>query len=293
MRTKRLIVISIISIIFLSLIYMVQAQTVAPGVSVGEVYNYNYNATWSSTNPNAQTPDYIEDFTRIQSFQIEITGVSGTIINAEITTKYADGSSQKETGFVDVQLGSIHLPFGYLIIPSNLNVNDKIYPLGGDATINSTTTRTYSYGQRQILTYLIEETYASSYGKTEYSFDKIKGIAVDYNFISRETVGSYTETFRESIVNTDSDVWTTATAKPSSTATITSNPTANNPTTTNFPVPTSQNQNTLDDSTLILIVVLFFVIIIVLVGILLLMKGRKKRSRVDAEFAKYMKPQNS
>lgn len=288
MKTKLLLTILVISILTLSSTNIALAQTVAPGVSQGEIYEYNYTTSWSSTNPASETPDYAEELSRIQSFQFRITNIEGTTVNAEVTLRYRDGTNQTETGFVDVQSGSIHLSFGYLIIPGNLNVNDKIYPLGGEATINSTSTRTYSSGNRQTLAHTIEATYDSSYEKKELYIDGIKGIAVEYNFESRETVGSYTETFTETITNMNSDVWTIA--NPSSTAIPT-----NQPTSTQSSFPTSEGQTPVQlSSDMITIVVLGVVIIIVVVVALLLVKGRgRKKSRVDEEFAKYMKPKNS
>ena len=153
---------------------------------------------------------------RIQTFQIRTLFIPQvTPLNAEVALRYRDGTSRTETGFVDVQSGSIHLPFGYLIIPGNLDATNRIYPSGGQATINSTETRTYSSGNRQTLYHIIDATYDISYERKEVAFDKIKGIAVEFKFESRETVSLYTETFKETITNTNSDIWSVIPEFPS------------------------------------------------------------------------------
>ena len=216
MKIKLILTFSILTFFLLSLVTPSFAQNVVPGVANGDIFEYSYAVTWSSTQNGGVVPDYIIELNKTQSFQIRITEVSGTTINAEVITRYRDGTTNTETGFVDVQSGSIRLTFGYLIIAGNLNVSDKIYPSGGEATINSTQTRTYSSGNRQTNKYIVEATYDNSYEKKEFYFDKQKGIAVDYYFESRETVGSYTEDFTETITNTNSDVWT-AIPEPSKT----------------------------------------------------------------------------
>jgi hypothetical protein len=186
---------------------VVSANTVTPGVSVGDVFDYNYSASWSSTDTKAKTPDYVTELAKIQSFEIKITSISGTTVNADFTYHYHDGTSKTETGYVDVQSGTLHLKFGYLIIAGNSNANDLLYPSGGDAKLSSSSTRTFSSGDRTIVSFNSQDTSPTSYEEKTINFDKIKGVAVDYHFLSRQTVGSATETFEETITNSNSDAW--------------------------------------------------------------------------------------
>lgn len=71
------------------------------------------------------------------------------------------------------------MPYRFLIIAGNLNANDKIYPSGGQATINETILRTYPNGDRETNKRLVETTSEKHYEKTEVYYDKIKGIAVE------------------------------------------------------------------------------------------------------------------
>jgi hypothetical protein len=203
----KLVIIVLGLISFLTLPMVVSANTVTPGVSVGDVFNYNYTVSWNSTNTAAKTPDYVTELTKIQSFEIRITSISGTTVNAEFTYHYHDGTSKAETGYVDLQSGAIHLEFGYLMIAGNSNANDLLYPSGGDAKLNSSSTRTFSSGERTIVSFNSQDSYPTSYEEKNINFDKVKGVAVDYHFLSSQTVGSATETFEETITNSNSDAW--------------------------------------------------------------------------------------
>jgi hypothetical protein len=207
MKTKP--VLTIITLIIIStMATLVSAQTVNAGVNQGDIFEYNYAATWNSTNPSASPSSSIVELTQIKSFQIKITSVSGATVNAEVTKKYQNDTTKTVTGFVDVQSGSIHLDFGTLIIAANRTVNDPINPSWTNAIINETITRTYPTGNRETNKRLFEETSEYGYEKTEVYYDKIKGIAVDSYFESRDTYGGQTEIFTETITNTNSDVWT-------------------------------------------------------------------------------------
>ncbi len=205
---KSLITLIIISIMFASsTVGVASAQERTPGVAKGDVFTYNYYVTWNSTDPNVSMPDVIADIAKVQSFQIEITDVDGSRVNGEVTTTYTDGSTSTEVGYVDVQSSDINMLHGNLIIAGNLNVNDKIYPLGGDATITNSAVRTYQNGDRDTNERLVETASGKHYDKTDMHFDKAKGIAVSSYYISRDTFGSETEIFTETITNTNPQVW--------------------------------------------------------------------------------------
>ncbi|MCW4003791.1 MAG: hypothetical protein NWE95_07765 [Candidatus Bathyarchaeota archaeon] len=186
----------------------ITAQNALPGVIEGDIFEYDYHATWNSTDPNAQPTANVAKKMQIQSFQIQIMNVTGTIIDGQITIRYKNETTKTETGYLDIQTGSIHMSFGTLIIPANLTVNEPIYPTWDQDTINETVTRTYQTGNRETNKRLVEVTSEYSCEKTEVYYDKIKGIVVDSYYESRDMYGGYTEIFTETITNTNSDVWT-------------------------------------------------------------------------------------
>ena len=284
---KKIIAILLIFLESLMLLGATFAQTAAPGVSVGETFDYSYLVLWSSTNPTAQTPsDYI-DLNKTQTIQLRITDISGSKISIEKTQTLKSGSQTVETGSVDINTGTIQISYGSLIVGANIQANALLYPSGGNAVVSSTAFRTYPSGQRET-NYLISEINDQDYyEKVEIYFDKAKGVAVNYSYESRETIDGYTSTVKETLTNINSEVWTAT--NPDSTA-IPSHPTS-----TQSLFPTSGSQAPIQPSSdLVLIVVLVVVIIAVIVVALLLVRGRsRKKSRVDEEFAKYMKPKDS
>jgi hypothetical protein len=204
------ITIILILIILMAVLTMVTAQQAIPGVSQGDIFEYNYNATWNSTDPNALATTNVAKLLQTQSFQIQVISVTGTTVNGQVITRYKDGTTKTETGYVDIQSGSIHMPFGTLIIAGNLNAKEPIYTAWDQDTINETVTRTYQTGNRETNHRLVETTSANRYEKTEVYYDKIKGIVVSSYYESRDTYNSQTETFTETITNTNADVWAIA-----------------------------------------------------------------------------------
>jgi hypothetical protein len=194
---------------------LVSAQSATPGVTAGDVFQYSYTATWNSTKTNEPVPSNIADLIQTQSFQIKIIGVTGTTVNAETTTRYKDGTTKTETGTVNVQSGDIHLPFGNLIIGANLNPNDKIYPSWEQDFINQTVTRNYQSGSRETNQRLVETNTENAYEKTEVYYDKARGIAIESYFERRDIYPSQTQTFTETITNTNSEVWSVIPEFPS------------------------------------------------------------------------------
>ncbi|MGD6852035.1 MAG: hypothetical protein ACQCN6_08255 [Candidatus Bathyarchaeia archaeon] len=206
---KGIIIVSLVlTIMFVaSTVGAASAQERTPGVAKGDVFTYNYSVTWNSTDPMVPMPDAIADIAKVQSFQIEITDVESSKVNAKVTTTYTDGTTSTQVGYVDVQSGDINLLHGNLIIASNLDVDERIYPSGGDATITNSDMRTYQSGDRVTNQLLVETTLAKHYDKTDVYFDKAKGIAVSSYYVSRDTFGSATEIFTETITNTNPQVW--------------------------------------------------------------------------------------
>jgi hypothetical protein len=217
MKNKIILTIFILSILSTLFTSVASAQLVSVGVSKGNVFEYTYTVTWNSTNPSIAVPSDIVELNQTQSFQITITSISETTVNAQVITRYRDATTKTQTGFVNLQTGDINLPYGYLIIPANLNTNDKIYPSGGDATINSTTTRTYPSGDRQTNQRLIQTTTENHQDKTNVYYDKTMGIAVSSYYESIDATGTQTETFTETITNTNAEIWSTIPEFPSTT----------------------------------------------------------------------------
>jgi hypothetical protein len=179
---------------------LVLAQTVTVGVNPGNTFNYSYKINWASTDPNAVVPALYEELNATQFIRITINSVTGSVINVDETRHFNNGTEQTQNGNIDVNTQVLDVPYSILIIRSNANPGEKIYPAGGHAILSDTATRTYSIGQVDTVRYESPDTTDGNSQKTEIYYGKTNGIAVEYNLISQETSGSYVTTTRETVL---------------------------------------------------------------------------------------------
>jgi hypothetical protein len=184
------------------------AQTVTVGVSPGTTLQYNYNLSWTSTDPTATIPPEYIELNNTQLIQITIKNVSGSLINMDITKHFKNGTESTQNGNTDVDKQIIDIPYSFLIIRANANPNETIYPSGGHATITETVLRTYEKGERETNHYTSESTTVDSYEKVEIYFDRTTGVAVEYYYEFRETSNSYVTTTKETVTLDSSILWT-------------------------------------------------------------------------------------
>ena len=180
------------------------AQSVAPGVSEGEVFEYNYSLIWTSTDASATPPNDLVEYNNTQKIEFKITDVSGAKISVDFSRLFKNGSRSTQSGSIDVESGTVTVPYGFLIVGANLTKNQQVYPTGGHQTITDTVMRSYPSGQRE--TNVLGG--GDSSQTTAIYFDKIKGIAVDYSYEIRETSGNDNIVSTERLTNTNSAIWT-------------------------------------------------------------------------------------
>jgi hypothetical protein len=265
---NKLIALLVILIELISLAGTAFAQTAVAGVSVGQTFNYSYSLNWSSTDPTATVPTEYVELNKTQSIQIHVTDISGSKISLEKTSVLKDGTQTQETGYIDINSGTIEINYGSLIVGANLNVNDKLYPSGGHAIINDVSIRTYPSGQRETNHYIYESTDQNNYEKTEIYFDKQTGVAVNYFYENRETSNGNTTTTTETLMCTNTDAWAVASNSNNS-----GNPT---PTATGISPTNATETPQLSSNTLLIIVILIITgIVLVSVVIIALRKSRK------------------
>jgi hypothetical protein len=209
MKTNLLVKTYLVFLLLITVAGTVFAQTATAGVTKGNTFDYDYNILWESNDPKASPPAEYVDLNYTQWFRISIADVGAFLITVQTTLHLKNGTENTKTGSVNVDEQTINVPFGFLLIRANSNPNEKIYP-GGDyaATINETVLRTYPNGQRQTSHYITETTKGNTYEKTETFFDRATGVAVESQYESRETSGSYITTTKETITIKSSNVWT-------------------------------------------------------------------------------------
>jgi hypothetical protein len=126
----------------------------------------------------------------------------------DITKHFKNGTQSTQNGNTDVDKQVIDIPYSFLIIRSNANPNEKIYPSGGHAIITETVPRTYEKGTRETNHYISESTTEDTYEKLEIYFDRTTGVAVEYYNEFRETSNSYVTTIKETATLDSSILWT-------------------------------------------------------------------------------------
>lgn len=99
----------------------------------------------------------------------EVTDVQGTVINLNITTKFADGTLTNETVTLNLATGQLGDEF---IIPANLNVGDSFFDkYHGTVTISKIEERTYAGATRTVISAIAAQ--------STYYWDKATGVLVE------------------------------------------------------------------------------------------------------------------
>ena len=175
------------------------AQTAKVGVNAGNTFDYSYTLTWDSTDPAATMPSEYAKLMDTQSIQLSIVSVEGTLINVDFTRHFKDGTESKQNGNIDVNTQVLEIPYAILIIRADANPGEKIYPLGGHATLNETSTRSYLIGQVETIRYVTPDTNDSNFEKTDIYYNRANGVGLEYSVENQETSGSYVTTTKETL----------------------------------------------------------------------------------------------
>jgi hypothetical protein len=165
----------IVFLLFPLVISKAAAQTRLPGVAVGDVFVYDCNVLWTSTDPNATVPTMWLEQNKTRGIRDVITNVTGSVVTWEQTTYYSNGTESSESLGMDVQYGG---EVSIFFIAANLNANDTIGIgfYGSKYWINETILKTYPEGPRET-NYLDLNREDIHY---DYYYDKETGLLVDY-----------------------------------------------------------------------------------------------------------------
>lgn len=130
---------------------LVSGQNRIPGVMVGDTFKYTFNFEINASSSQLDFPSLFEDLTAIvrdiEWVQVKVTQVFGATVTAQTTTQFKNGTQQSIIQTADVATGEGELSM--FLIAANLGPNDNIYA-NDDAVINSTQTRTYASGNREV-----------------------------------------------------------------------------------------------------------------------------------------------
>jgi hypothetical protein len=191
------------------------AQPRMVGVDVSDWFKYVATVDWSSNDPNATFPppdwEMLEEMNETEWMLCTFESISGTNITLQFTSHFKNGTEIVENGYIDVDTGDGNMT--YVVISSNLDVNDTVYTSLEYSTqkINETVIRSYPNVVRetnhmnQTMTGIFNET-SLYYSKNIY-WDRPTGMCVEESYEIRNQTGEYLTTWSMSFRIADSNVW--------------------------------------------------------------------------------------
>jgi hypothetical protein len=222
-RSRRILFIAILLVVIIILAFVIflgsQSGQVVPGVKEGDEFIYDVKGFWSSSDPNATMQETFLQLNATEWFKVTVTGVSGSEVLINTTWRFTNKTELTGQGTVNVETGICYPTNGfYGIYAANLQVNDRLRPLGPDySTVNQTSTRDYASGTREtntvslILSYYnaddADDSTISTW--TEYintHFDRQTGILVELRDTNMYTNPQQTLTIVWALK--ESNVWT-------------------------------------------------------------------------------------
>jgi hypothetical protein len=171
-----------------AIVYITQASK-SVGVNVGDTFTYKlmgYSVLFNST---AVTPAYLSEYNNTDYYQVNITGIKGSVVSFDTVWKFTNGTAIQNSEWVNLAAGNDSGDF-WAIYPSNLNANNMLYPKEANTglIVNSTGPQTYSTGTRQTNYWSIENVFTDINDPTGNTvqdvltslyFDKQTGMLVD------------------------------------------------------------------------------------------------------------------
>ena len=200
MKTNLMITALFLCLLITSSAQIVFAQTATVRIHAGDTINYDYTLTWESTDPSATIPSEYAELQNIQSIQLNIVSVEGTLLNVDSIRQFKDGTESAQNGNIDVNLEILEVPYSSMIIRAGANPDEKVYPMGGRSTLDETSSRIYSVGKIDTIRYVSEITHGDELQKTEIFYDRANGVGLEYNLETTQASGSYETTTKETLI---------------------------------------------------------------------------------------------
>lgn len=209
LRISKKVQIAALLLVFLSfsVVEIVRAVVLTPGVGPADTFEYDVSAYWSSNDEYSSIPAGLSDYNQTETVEVRISSVSGSNISTFTAFYYNNNTQWGDYGLVDVDTGIDYGPF-VAIIASNLNAGQLIHPLGVDnIAINETVLKAYESGTRETNRILIEQTNATTGITSRFDrlFDKETGILVESHETTISTNPQTTTTVSWEIKS--SNVW--------------------------------------------------------------------------------------
>lgn len=211
---RRLLFAGFVSCLLMSLgfgLNLAVAQERTVGVNVGEWFRYSHTFDWSSSDPNATIPSYLELPNAIEWTNITILDVSGTNVTFQSVMHLKNGTDVTNFLLTDVDTGAGNST--NWVVSANLNPNDSLYTTGEYSAwkINETIVRTYPDVTRDTnhvnITAEMNMSGVYQYASTNFYWDRSAGIVVEMAIMSRSQMEAIQTNMTSIITITESDVW--------------------------------------------------------------------------------------
>ncbi len=163
------------------------------GVKAGDNLTYSFEAFWSSTNPSKVVPSQFSDMNKTRSIKINVTYVSDTTANLDISSQMIDGTEVNMPGILNVIAGRGTKEAFLFLIGANLTAGDKAYPLADPAAVKAgaaaesfpiteTVTKTYLGTSREVNHYHASNSDENGTVTRDAYYDRTTGILLEMTF---------------------------------------------------------------------------------------------------------------
>lgn len=148
------------------------------GVHVGDSFTYSITGSCSGVVPNVDYPGFYQ-LNDTQYYTVTVTDIHGDSVTLKIDWVFVNGTDIPQQQTIDLGIGSMTDTSGFsFLYPSNLKVNDPIYPhMSSKVPVNETLTQTYASGSRESAYFHVSTTQAYTQDPTKtterYLFDQI------------------------------------------------------------------------------------------------------------------------
>jgi hypothetical protein len=219
--SKVIVTIVLLAVLIVAAVALVYAVEIAPsnsrksGLQVGDTFFYNITGTSKLFSSNAATPAYLSAYNGTDYYEVNITGVSGSLITFNTVWQFKNGTTIQNPEYVNLVTGANSGDFWAIYLP-NLNKNNLLNPKGDNGLIvNSTSTETFADSTRTINTWSTDNILYDSSDPTGSSqqdnyigvdFDRQTGMLVDLTNLEQFNNPQYDILITWTLTN--STVWT-------------------------------------------------------------------------------------
>ena len=150
-----IILVAIIAIAAAAIVFTHQKSSSSPsksklvGVQVGDTFTYSVTGSCSNPVPNTDYPGFYE-LNETQYYKVAVTGIEGPSVMLTTDWVFKNGTDIPQQQTIDLSNGALTDQYGFAFLyPTNLKVNNLIYPINNTVPVNETLPQPYASGNRE------------------------------------------------------------------------------------------------------------------------------------------------